>query len=484
MIAVPSSSLPHPRRRSVLIIAAALAGLSLFPTRGGGATPTRPSATEMVDHLQQALPAGWTAQAAATSTGLPAGWLSVDASAVTVQVGDGNRTRIIHLVPLDWVGAQAKGAQDELVRRGEKAKAIVPASVAAEGLDWLAGFAPADASLASSEGSTNAYAGQYRRVETEIRSLLRKNGPPREQAVASFIALGVPAEDMIRAAALDARSPARLAAIRSLRHFPGKETREALARIIADRSRDASADTCRIAALEASEALLLDDHGPAVVSALQVEKDETTAMRLANEINRLRFAPAAPELRRWLKSAQSLETKVACARALATLRDTAAAADIRAAIDAPASKRAAVTASSDASARRALALELHRLTGAWGAEVRGVRLSVTMESPDRVLVHVENLGAGPLRFIPFVTASGQPWPVGLEITLDGEAISPPGPGAADIGRAHDVAREIVAGSTTTFELQPGRPLSPDREHTVTATWFDLAANVLSVRSAP
>jgi hypothetical protein len=136
----------------------------------------------------------------------------------------------------------------------------------------------------------------------------------------------VPAEDVIRETALDSRSPSRLAAIRALRHFPGKATREALHKIIADRSREAVADKCRLAALDTCEDLLIEGHGPAVLAALQVEKDETVAARLANELNRLRHAPAAPELRRWLKSAQSLDTKVACARALATLRDASAAA--------------------------------------------------------------------------------------------------------------------------------------------------------------
>jgi hypothetical protein len=480
MIAVTPFTQPHPhRRRNALLAVAVLACSSVFSTPGDGAPPARPTATEIADQLKQTLPAGWTVQQAA-GTGLPAGWQSPDAAAVTLQVSDGRQAHVVCVVPLDWVGVQMKGTQIDTVLRGPTAKIVLPAGTERHG--WLNTFVPATASLASAEGSTNAYAGQYARVEGEIRTLLRKGGASREQAAASFIALGVPAEDLIRDAALDSRHPARLAAIRSLRHFPGKATREALAKIIADRSRDAAADNCRLAALETCETLLIDNHGPAVVAALQAEKNEATAVRLAAEINRLRFAPATPELRRWLKASQSIETKVAFARALATLRDTAAVADIRAAIEAPAPKRAAVAPSVDAEARRQLALELHRLTGTWGTPVRGTRLSVVMESPDRVLIYVENLGDGPLRFIPYLTAAGQPWPVGLEITLDGEVISPPGPGAADIGRASDVARQVAAGSTANFELRMPRPLSPDGEHTLTATWFDLVANALTVRS--
>lgn len=419
---------------------------------------------------------------AAAPNGLPTGWQSVDPSGVLLNVSDGQRTRTVTAVPLDWVGVQAKGAAAEVVRRGATFKIIVPAGTSAENLEWLAPFAPANASLATADGTTNAYAGQYPRVEAEIRTLLRKSSASREQAVASFIALGVPAEDLIREAALDTRNPSRLAAIHALRHFPGKASREALAKVIADRSRDAAADKCRLAALDTCEALLIDSHGPAVVAALQAEKDDAIAARLATEINRLRFAAAAPELRRWLKQAQSIEAKVAFARALATVRDNAAAADIRAAIEAPAPRRAAVTPPVDAAARRQLALELHRLTGTWGPEVRGARLSVVMESPDRLLVYVENLGVGPLRFLPFRTPAGLAWPVGLEVTFDGEAISPAGPGAADIGRASDVAREIAAGNTASFELQLAHPVPSDGEHTLTATWFDLTANVLTVRS--
>ncbi|MBE2215889.1 MAG: hypothetical protein IAE82_18600 [Opitutaceae bacterium] len=477
--------LPRPRfhaRRALLFAGAALACATFLATPGRGTTPAWPAAADLAERLRQALPAGYTVQPLTSTEGLPAGWQSTAATAVYLQVGDGRQTVSICVVPRDWVGVQAKGRQADMVRRGPTAKVILPAGTDLARIPWLATLAPEDASLASAEGTTGDYAGQYREVEAEIRTLVRKGKTTRDQAVASFIALGVPAEDLIRDAALDTRSPARLAAIRALRHFPGKATREALAKIIADRSRDGAADTCRLAAIDTCQALLLDIHGPAVVAALQAEKDEAVAARLAAELNRLRFAPAAPELRRWLKQAQSIETKVACARALATLRDTAAAAEIRAAIDAPAPKRAAVTPSADAAGRRQLALELHRLAGAWGTEVRGSRLSLVVESPDRVVAYVENLGAGPLHFIPFLTASGQPWPVGLEITLDGEAISPPGPGAADIGRASEVAREVAAGTTATFELQVIRPLSTQGEHTLSATWFDLTANTLIVRA--
>jgi len=480
MIAVSPFTHPHPhRRRNGLLAVAVLACFALFATPGRGAPKVRPTAAGIEEQVRHTLPAGWSVQTI-TTAGLPTGWLSNDATAVTIQVSDGRQASTFCVVPLDWVGVQAKGTQVDSVRFGRTAKVILPADAGRP--DWLTTFAPADASLAAAEGTTNPYAGQYIRVEAEVRALQRKGGAPRELAVASFIALGVPAEDAIREAALDSRNPARLAAIRSLRHFPGKATRETLAKVIADRSRDAATDTCRIAALDTCAALLIDSHGPAVVTALQQGKDEATAVRLAGEINRLRYAPAATELRRRLKSAQSIETKVACARALATIRDTAAVADIRAAIAAPTPKRAAVAPSADAAARRQLALELHRLTGTWGPEVRGSRLCIVMESPDHVLAYVENLGAGPLRYIPFVTAAGQAWPVGLEITLDGEAISPAGPGAADLGRACDLAREIAAGTTASFEIQFPRPMTADAEHTLTATWFDLVANALTVRS--
>lgn len=436
---------------------------------------------EFVARIGATLPTGWTATAVG-APGIPAGWQSHDTRAVTLQVSDGRETHTVTAVPLDWMGFRSPGAQDDSVLRGPAAKVIVPHGTARQG--WLATLAPAEASLASAQGSTDAFAGQYGRIEEDVRALLRRSRISREAAVASLIALGVPAEDMIRQAALEARNGARLAAIRSLRHFPGKATREVLQRIIADRSRDAAADACRIAALDACAALMIDSHGPAVLAALQVEKDEATARRLIAEINQLRHAPAAPELRRWLGQASSLETKVACARALATLRDTSAAAAIQAAIDAPPPKRAAVAPPVDAAARRQLALELHRLTGSWGPEVRGSRLSVVMESPDQVVVYVENLGAGPMHFIPYVTATGNPWPIGLEITLDGSRISPPGPGAADIGRASDLAREIAAGTTASFELQLPRPLAADTEHTLAATWFDLTAEPLAVRATP
>lgn len=484
MIAVFPFSQPHPsRRRNALLAVAVLACTGIFATPGRGASPARPTAVDIENQVRQSVPTGWTVQPGPASAGLPLGWQSTDPVAVNLQVSDGRQVLSICVVPLDWVGVQvSKNKQVDLVRRGATAKVIVPADTTADRIEWLATFAPANASLAAVDATTNAYGGQYRRVEAEVRTLLRKGGATREQAVASFIALGVPAEDLIRAAALDPRSPVRLAAIRSLRHFPGKDTREALARIIGDRARDEAADKCRLAALDTCHSLLLDTHGPAVMAALQTEKDEVIAARLAAELNRLRYAPAAPELRRWLKQAQSIETKVACARALASLREIGAAADIRAAIDAPAPRRAAVAPSVDGAARHQLALELHRLTGEWGAAVRGARLSVVMQSPDRVIVYVENLGAGPLRFIPFMTTAGQSWPVGLEITLDGEAISPPGPGAADIGRASDLAREVQAGSTASFELQLAHPMSPDGEHTLTATWFDLVANALTLRS--
>ncbi len=446
------------------------------------AAPARPAPADLAEQLRLALPSGWTLTPAAAA-GVP-GWHATDTSALTMQVGDGVRSHTVSVVPLDWIGVQAKGGSDVIVRRGPTAKVIVAAD-AGDRLEWLDTFAPDPASLASPAGSTADYAGQYTRVEAEIRTLLRRGGASREQAVASCIALGVPAEDLIRAAAMDSRSPVQLAAIRSLRHFPGKTTREALLKIIADRSREASADRSRIAALETCAALMLDSHGPAVVSALQVEKDEATVVLLAAEVNRLRYAPAAAELRRWLKSAQSPETKVAVARALATLRDPAAAAEIRAALDAPSPRRAAVAPSVLAAARRQLAIELHRLDGEWGPETRGARLSVVLESPDRVVVHVENMAEAPLHFIPFSAHGGEPWPVGLEVTLDAAAINPPGPRDADLGRtAGSLAHGIAPGTCSTFELQLTAPLAPEREHALAATWFGLVANELSIRAVP
>ena len=480
MIAVYPFTQPHPhRRRNSLLAVAVLACSGWFATPGQGATPARPTAAEIEDQVRQTLPAGWSVQTTATA-GLPTGWQSHDATAVTIQVSDGHQASTVCVVPLDWVGVQVKGTQVDSVRFGRTAKVIVPGG--APHPEWLANFAPANAALTATEGTTNPYAGQYIRVEAEVRTLLRKGGAPRELAVASFIALGVPAEDAIRDAALDSRNPARLAAIRSLRHFPGKSTREALAKVIVDRSRDAAADTCRIAALDTCAALLIDSHGPAVVTALQQEKDEATTIRLAAEINRLRYAPAAAELRRWLKNAQSIETKVACARAQATIRDVASAAEIRAVLDAPPPRRAAVAAPLTGALRRQLTTELHRLAGTWGPDSAGARLSVVVESPDRVLVYVENMGPGPLRYIPHPVDGHAMWPVGLEITLDGSEISPPGPRDADLGNPASSARMIAPGSAACFELQLPQDAAIAGDHRVAAGWFGLTANEVILRS--
>lgn len=470
---------PPRRQRLAGRLAAGALALALLASPLTGA-PARPTPAELTEQLRSALPSGWTLTPSATP-GVP-GWQSVDTASANLQIGDGTRAFTVSVVPLDWIGVQAKGGAGTIVRQGPKAKVVLAAD-AGDRLAWLDTFAPDLASLSSAAGSTSPYAGQYIRVESELRTLLRRSGVTRDQAAASCIALGVPAEDLIRTVALDTRSPVRLAAVHSLRHFPGKSTRESLLKIIADRSRDASADKCRIAALQTCAALMIDSHGPAVVSALQAEKDEAMVVPLAAEVNRLRYAPAAAELRRWLKSAQSLETKVAAARALATLRDPAAGAEIRAALQAPGPKRAAVAPSALAAVRHQLAQELHRLTGEWGTEARGVRLSVVFDSPDRVVVHVENMGESPLHFIPFSADGRQPWPVGLEVTLDGSPISPPGPRDADLGRTTDsLAHGIAPGTSSTFELQLAIPLSPRSEHVLTATWFGLVANEVSLRA--
>lgn len=478
MIAAHSFFLQPVERRRTGLLATLVASVALLAASSGSAA--RPTPAELTELARAALPAGCTLTPAA-ATGLPPGWQSADTSGVVLQISDGRQTRTVCLVPLDWVGTQTRKGQVDLVRRGPTAKVILTAG-AAEQFPWLDTFAPDQASLAAPGSSTDAYAGQYPRVDAEVRTILRKSSVSRDLTVASFIALGVPAEDLIRDVALDTRSSARLDAVRALRHFPGKDTLTALLKIVADRGRDAAAERCRLAALDACDALMLESHGPALVSALQATRDDAVIVRVASEINRLRYVPAAAELRRVLKASQSPVSKIACARALATLRDPAAAAEIRAAMQAPAPKRAAVSAPTDAALRRSLGLELHRLDGAWGPETRGRRLSVVVESPGRVCLYVENMGADPMRYIPYPTDATWSWPVGLQITLDDVRISPPGPRDADLGLASATAREIDPGSAMCFELELATPVAPDGEHIVTADWFGIVANAVTVRS--
>lgn len=470
-----------------------MAGITAFESIGFSATNTDefslPPVALLVDNVEAVLPERWRIQGIETNR-VPPGWHSEREDSTVLTLTDGKEAWTLSFVPLDWVGIQIESdSSDVLFREADWAMQadgykLLVAGSRSTAWNWLRRLAPQWVSLVNGgTGWQRHYGDRISEVEKEASRLMTEfchSPTQRSEAADSLVRLGIPAARIYFDVALHGASNARQSVISALGELGTPGTVEVLRAVMRDPDRDTETDLARQYAVYACRQLRMNDHGPDLHVALQLVRNEEAAAAIAMAINEVRYAPAIPELRLWLRQCENTYFLANFARPLATLRANEAVNEIRnALLRASGLLKLSANYRIDPNSRENVARELHRLTGTWGETRNGVRVSVVDRSADTIAVHVENMSEEPISYLSFDYGTDGIWPMNLQLWVDGLLVSPPPPTNFLVG-GH--VPTIEPGTAVSFIFDIHRHLSPEGTHTISGSWSDVPANVVVVDS--
>lgn len=441
---------------------------------------TKSQQDEILSEIQRSLPAGWVVTPGSTNR-TPDDWYTLDDRGFQIDGVNGAQTFRTWILPKDWVGIR-RVRQDRLrvvywegILVGQNFKSITNTAEESthEALQQVLGNTT---SLINSGWRTaqEIFKDKTGEIDKQAQMLVDrfcKDQACRDEAAYSLVVLGVPSVSVTLNCAEHGRGAAQQSCVSALGYLKGAESKRLLETLVAAPSTSPAVRKYAAASLSRDPDL---SSAPALVEALRMRPSADTASYLIEALERLRYAPAAPEILYQLENGNPEDIQRGYyVRALATLRYKPAVPVIAAL-----STTKAFTADwilrehYQGSQGDAPAIALMRLIADWGASSSGVRLLVlppeklTRSGRNAMVVVIENTGDADLPILMgespgALIVDGRAYPQGPMI-LDGNpylGVNRLYPHAIDLsawladGRSHRIQYELGSASSNTVILQ-------------------------------
>ncbi|MGD0228527.1 MAG: HEAT repeat domain-containing protein [Terriglobia bacterium] len=381
---------------------------------------------QIVQRLRAVLPAG----SIITATSLnrtPEDWYTMDSRGFEIDGQHGQHEFRIWFLPRDWIGIRRFAADRtrlvywEGVLLGSNYKTVTNTDSVPiyEAIERLGMSTP---SLVNSGWGTaqEIYKDRLPEVAEQAKLLITrfcKDDPCKGEAAYSLIVLGTPAKSVTMDCAEHATGRAQEFCVSALGYWKGKDSVQVLERVI---SSPASSSRVQNYAAISLDWIADPSVGPTLLRALHTVQHPEAAANVSAALERIHYAPAAPEILAQLEKESDPFYQTYYAKALATLRYQPAVPAIR-----KLCKTTEVTPEWIWNKQQKTYLgwspeiALLRLTASWGQPSNGIRLlllppgNVQSSAPIQLTALIENTGDRPLDIL---ATSG-------DVIVDGKAYS-------------------------------------------------------------